>query len=95
MRLDLKKFFFGDDVMQNINYSFNMSETEWDGYKPFVSDVQVNGKIRARINVAADIAQADALALAKGEAAVAKEIEGKTIIKELYVPKRLVNIVVK
>lgn len=45
MRLDLKKFFFGDDVMQNIDYSFNMSETEWDGFKPFVSDVLVKGKI--------------------------------------------------
>ena len=57
--------------------------------------VQVNGKIRARINVAADISQADALSLAKAQDAVAKDIDGKTIIKELYVPKRLVNIVVK
>ena len=45
MRLDLKKFFFGDDVMQDIDYSFNMSETEWDGFRPFVSDVLVKGKI--------------------------------------------------
>ena len=57
--------------------------------------VQVNGKIRARIYVAADISQADAIALAKENDTVAAEIAGKSVIKELYVPKRLVNIVVK
>ncbi len=57
--------------------------------------VQVNGKIRARIGVSADISADDAIALAKDEAAVKQDIEGKNIIKELYVPKRLVNIVVK
>ena len=57
--------------------------------------VQVNGKIRARINVPVDIAANDAIALAKGDENVAKEIDGKTIVKELYVPKKLVNIVVR
>ena len=57
--------------------------------------VQVNGKIRARLNVAADITAADAIALAKKDSAINSEISGKTIIKELYVPKKLVNIVVK
>ena len=57
--------------------------------------VQVNGKIRARINIDANISADDAIALAKSDAAVANEISGKNIIKELYIPKRLVNIVVK
>ena len=57
--------------------------------------VQINGKIRARLNVAADISAPDAIALAKAENAVITEISGKNIIKELYVPKKLVNIVVK
>ena len=57
--------------------------------------VQVNGKIRARLNVAADISAADAIALAKAEDAIVNEISGKTVVKELYVPKKLVNIVVK
>lgn len=57
--------------------------------------VQVNGKIKARINVAADISSDAAIAEAKALAAVSKELEGKNIVKELYVPKRLVNIVVK
>ena len=57
--------------------------------------VQVNGKLRGRISVPADISEKDAIALAKGEEKVAAEIEGRNIIKELYVKGRLVNIVAK
>ena len=57
--------------------------------------VQVNGKLRGRISVAADIGEEDAVALAKKEEKVAAELEGKNIIKELYVKGRLVNIVAK
>ncbi len=57
--------------------------------------VQINGKIKARLNVAADISSEDALALAKSNEVIAREIAGKNIIKELYVPKKLVNIVAK
>ena len=79
-----------------------LNETKWpefDEAKCVESTVeiavQVNGKIRARINVAADISAEDAIALAKEETAVKADVEGKNIIKELYIPKRLVNIVVK
>ena len=57
--------------------------------------VQVNGKIKARINVSADIEQTDAIAAAKSDEKVAAEIAGKNIVKELYIKGRLVNIVVK
>ena len=57
--------------------------------------VQVCGKVRARLNVAADISQEDALAAAKAEPKVAAEISGKKIVKEIYVPAKLVNIVAK
>lgn len=57
--------------------------------------VQVNGKIKARIHVPAEVSNDDAILQAKAVDAVAKEIDGKTIVKELYVKKRLVNIVVK
>ena len=56
---------------------------------------QVNGKVRAKLSVAADIEAADAIALAKADAKISEEISGKTIVKELYVKGRLVNIVVK
>jgi len=57
--------------------------------------VQVNGKVRARLSVAADIQKDDAIALAKAEDRIAAEINGKNVVKEIYVPGKLVNIVVK
>ncbi len=57
--------------------------------------VQVNGKVRTRLSVAADIQKDDAIALAKAEDRIAAEINGKNVVKEIYVPGKLVNIVVK
>ncbi|MBR2454443.1 MAG: leucine--tRNA ligase [Clostridia bacterium] len=57
--------------------------------------VQINGKIRAKLNVAADIEQADAIAAAKADEKVQAELNGKNIIKEIYVKGKLVNIVAK
>ncbi len=57
--------------------------------------VQVNGKVKAKINVPADIEQNDALKLAKENENVKTACDGKNIVKEIYVKGRLVNIVVK
>ena len=57
--------------------------------------VQVSGKIRARIVVAADITAQDAIAAAKADDKVAAELCGKQIVKEIYVPGKLVNFVAK
>ena len=56
---------------------------------------QINGKVRAKLMIPAEIEAADAIALAKQDENVAKAIEGKQIVKELYVKGRLVNIVVR
>jgi leucyl-tRNA synthetase len=57
--------------------------------------VQVQGKLRDQIEVAADISQDDAIAAAKMAENVARHLEGMAIVKEIYVPGRLVNIVVR
>ena len=57
--------------------------------------VQVNGKVKARLKVPADIESADAIALAKAEPNVAPLLDGKTVVKEIYVKGKLVNLAVK
>ena len=57
--------------------------------------IQINGKVKSRMNIPTDITTEDAIALAKSDEKIAAEISGKTVVKELYVPKKLVNIVVK
>lgn len=57
--------------------------------------VQINGKIRARLSVLTDIESDKAIALAKKDEGIAAALEGKNIIKEIYVKGKLVNIVAK
>ena len=57
--------------------------------------VQVNGKIRGKIEVATSATEEEIKVMAKEIESVKKEMEGKTIVKEVVIPKRLVNIVVK
>ena len=57
--------------------------------------VQINGKIRARLSVPTDIESDKAIALAKKDEGIAAALEGKNIIKEIYLKGKLVNIVAK
>ena len=57
--------------------------------------VQINGKVREKLVIAADADNDTVLATAKALEKIAEAIEGKTIVKELYVKGRLVNIVVR
>ena len=57
--------------------------------------VQVNGKVRARLEVPADISKEEALELAKEQENVRRYLEGKELVKEIYVPGKLVNLVVR
>jgi leucyl-tRNA synthetase len=54
--------------------------------------VQVNGKVRGKLHVAADITKDAALALAQADASIAKFVVGE-VSKVIFVPKRLLNIV--
>ncbi len=71
---------------------------QWDD-KYLISDtitvpVQVNGKVRATLEVAADISEADVIQQAKTHEKVAPYLDGKELRKAIYVSKRIVNLVV-
>ena len=55
--------------------------------------VQINGKVKATLNISKDDPKDEVIA--KGKELIADKLEGKTIVKEIYVPGRIVNIVVK
>lgn len=56
---------------------------------------QINGKIKARIMIAADASKDEMLAVAKSDPTISQELSGKNIVKEIVVPGKLVNLVVK
>ncbi len=57
--------------------------------------IQINGKLRSTMTVSKEISKEDAIATAKADEKVAEAIVGKTVVKEIFVPGRIVNIVVK
>ncbi len=72
---------------------------EWDEGKTVDSTVevavQINGKVRATVELPLNCPKDEAIALAKADARVAAQIVGKTVVKEISVPNKIVNIVVK
>ena len=71
----------------------------WDEAKTVDSTVevavQVNGKVRATIELPLNCPAADAIAAAKANEKIVPFIEGKTVIKEISIPNKIINIVVK
>ena len=55
--------------------------------------LQIGGKLRGTMVIAKDASKDDALAKAKE--ALASRLEGKTVVKEIYVPGKIVNLIVK
>jgi len=79
-----------------------LAEAEWPKYdeSKCVDEsveivVQVNGKIKTKLNIPVDADKDTVLELAKNDENVRKAIDGMNIIKEIVVPKKLVNLVVK
>ena len=72
---------------------------EWDEAKTIDATVtyavQVNGKLRATLDLPKDMDKDSAIAAAKAEAKVVQFTEGKTVVKEIFVPGKIINIVVK
>jgi len=64
-------------------------------HETYMLVVQVNGKLRDRIEVASDTAESELVELAKSSDNVQRHLNGKAIVKEIVVPGRLVNLVVK
>lgn len=90
------------EEMYNVIFGGILNEQEWVKYDEKLCidstievAVQVNGKIKAKINIPTEAEQDEVLGLAKADGAVSAAIDGKNIVKEIYVKGRLVNIVVK
>jgi leucyl-tRNA synthetase len=91
-----------EELWRRLGCTESIADAEWPAVDEaaLVTDtleiaVQVMGKLRGTIAVAANADKATILAAAKAQPNVAKWLDGKTIIKEIVVPGRLVNFVAK
>lgn len=79
-----------------------IAHTKWPEYIPEKCKedtveiaVQINGKVRERMVIERDMPQQEVLLQAKTLPRIGESIDGKQLVKELYVPGKLVNLVVK
>ncbi|MBO7686181.1 MAG: class I tRNA ligase family protein, partial [Kiritimatiellae bacterium] len=92
----------GEELWQFLGHDTTLAYEPWPKFDPsaLVEDeieipVQVMGKLRGRVKVPVAATPAEMEAAAKANADVAKFLEGKTIVKVVAVPKRMVNFVVR
>lgn len=91
-----------EELYQLIGCEGVLSEQEWVTYDEAlcVDDmieivVQINGKVKTKMNIPADAEKETVLEQAAADTKIMEATAGKTIIKQIYVPKKLVNFVVK
>ena len=90
-----------EELWNRMDNNASVHVAQWPSYdeSALIQDtinmaVQVNGKVRAQIEVSAQASKEDILEIAKAEENIAKYFEGKEIKREIVVPGKLVNIVV-
>jgi len=91
-----------EELWERLGNKDSIFQSPWPQYnKKLIKDetinlvVQVNGKLRTTLSVAPDISEKEALALARAEEGVEKWLSNTEIIKVVFVPGKLLNIVVK
>lgn len=91
-----------EEIWQAIGLEGFLHESTWPKYdEEKIKDdviempIQVNGKVRGTIKVSVDATQDEIREMAKEDKNISKHLEGKNIIKEIFVPGKIYNIVVK
>ena len=91
-----------EEMYQSCGFGGYIHDASWPSYDEAqcVDDeieiaVQINGKIKDRVVISVEASQEEVLEFVKKNSKVAPELDGKTIVKEIYVKGKLANIVVK
>ncbi|HEX5939084.1 MAG TPA: class I tRNA ligase family protein, partial [Dehalococcoidia bacterium] len=91
-----------EELWERTGHLYSVHQQKWPSFDAELAAdetvtlvVQVNGKLRERLEVPADITEDNARSLALGSARVAESIDGAEVARVIYVPGRLVNVVTK
>ena len=93
---------FSEELWEMMGNMVNAADSPWPEYDPSVVTeeeitivIQINGKVRGRISVPIDEEEESIKSLARADEKIVKMLEGKKVLKEIYVPRKLLNIVVQ
>lgn len=91
-----------EEIYQALGFKGMLNEQEWVKYDESLCVeemmeivIQINGKLRSKLTVAVDTDRDEIIAMAENDEKIKEITAGKNIVKKIYVPNKLVNIVVK
>ncbi len=91
-----------EEIYQALGFKGMLNEQEWVKYDESLCVeemmeivIQINGKLRSKLTVAVDTDKDEIIAMAENDEKIKEITAGKNIVKKIYVPNKLVNIVVK
>jgi leucyl-tRNA synthetase len=93
---------FAEELWSHFEGKSSLADESWPEYSEDATQsdtmtivIQVNGKLRSKLECSADLTKEKILDLAKSDSKIQSYLESKQLVKEIYVPKKLVNLVVK
>lgn len=94
--------YVAEELWERLGGDYSVHTQAWPSFEEALAQddfvevvIQVNGKVRDRVVLPANVDQETAMAAVRGSEKIAAALEGSQIVKEIYVPGRLVNFVVK
>ncbi|MEC9491076.1 MAG: leucine--tRNA ligase [Halanaerobiales bacterium] len=94
--------FITEELWQQLGHQENVHAAQWPEYKEealkkdeITIVIQVNGKVRDKINIAADASEAEVKAQAMEAENIQSYLEDGNLVKTIYIPKKLVNLVIQ
>jgi leucyl-tRNA synthetase len=91
-----------EELWEMLGYTDGLWKASWPAFDPDLAReeevevvVQVNGRVRGRLKVPAGLAESELVTRAMSERFVAQHINGKRVVKRVFVPDKLLNLVVK
>jgi leucyl-tRNA synthetase len=91
-----------EELWERLGEPYSVHQQRWPAYDPALAQaelitlvLQVDGKVRDRIQVSADLGEAEARELALRNEKVKKFVDGRSVADVVVVPRRLVNVVTK
>jgi leucyl-tRNA synthetase len=93
---------FAEEVWERLGEGRRLTDTEWPAADPALAEsplvevvVQVNGKLRGKVRVERGTSEAEVLDRARSDPRVEVHLQGKTLAHRVFVPDRLLNLVVR
>ncbi len=94
--------FITEELWQQLGHQENVHAAQWPEYKEealkkdeITIVIQVNGKVRDKINIAADVSEEEVKARVMEEEKIQSYLEDGNLVKTIYIPKKLVNLVIQ